>query len=46
MHFFGGWHFIKFQKDVTSINLAGFTENKYPNSPTTTKKYLESVIKR
>lgn len=45
--FLFGKHFIKFQKDVISINLAVFTENKYPNSPKTKKiKYPKTVIRK
>lgn len=47
MHFLFGKYFVKFQKDVTSINVAAFTENKYPSSPTTNKnKYPKTVIRK
>lgn len=47
MHFLFGKYFVKFQKDVTSINVAAFTENKYPKSPTTNKnKYPKTVIRK
>lgn len=47
MHFLFGKHVVKFHKDVITINLAVFTENKYPSSPATNKnKYPKTVIRK
>jgi len=47
MHFLFWGNFVKFQKNINSTNLAGFTENKYPTSPTKpTTKYPKSVFKK
>lgn len=47
MHFLFWKHFVKFKKDIISINLAVFTENKYPSSPTTNKnKFPKTIIRK